>query len=57
MRINMEYDLSFWEDEIPMMTQIAKRFSVISKYHPDDERIRQLREEINELLKNMLDSL
>ena len=57
MKINIEYNLSFWEKEIPMMAQIASRFSVISKYHPDDERIRELREDINRQLKDMLNSL
>ncbi|GAA0092998.1 hypothetical protein UT300009_30280 [Paraclostridium bifermentans] len=57
MKINIEYDLSFWEDEIPMMAQIASKFRTMSKYDPDDSRIRELREDINEQLKDMLKSL
>lgn len=57
MKINIEYDLSFWEEEIPMMAQIASKFRTLSKYDPDDERIRDLREEINGQLKDMLRSL
>lgn len=57
MKISIEFDLTFWEDEIPMMAEISKKFRAMSKYDPQDEEIRRLREDVHRQLKDMVDSL